>query len=302
MTSLYLIPYGGLGNQLFQISAALALCEDKVTVLSNWGFARENSANKIEIESWVLSSRIEFDRRPKASEFSQRLLNLILRIGARNRSRFLVKTLEVISSQYLSILLGKRLSVTANKGLGFSKLNPKSDSILVGYFQSAHYAKKVIEELLSLRPRRMSNRAEELLSVAQRKKILVVHIRRGDYANEAFGILGDDYYKNAMELLSHEAYEEIWIFSDEMSSAKLITVFSSDKRAIFIDDKGLESSEILEIMRHGNSYIIANSSFSWWAAQLRYDREAHVVCPSPWFKFTDSPTGILDDEWLKVHW
>jgi hypothetical protein len=58
----------------------------------------------------------------------------------------------------------------------------------------------------------------------------------------------------------------------------------------------------MEVMRFGGGFIVANSTFSWWAAQLRYKRFAQVVCPSPWFKFTESPENIVDKEWISLSW
>jgi hypothetical protein len=300
--TLFVVPYGGLGNQLFQISAAMALSSNEIKVLSNWGFARRNSQGNIELESWIWTSRTNFDKSSRGGNFSRRLLNLLLRIGAENHSRVLIKVLEISSAPLFSILLGTKVSVRINRGLGFSKLEVKKRTLLVGYFQSVFFAQSVIDELVKIHPKYMAIRTLGLIEEAISKNILIVHVRRGDYVNEAFGVLSDEYYERALEAIDYRTFEEIWVFSDDIDSAKSILALNEKKSVRFIDDEDLESSEVLEVMRFGKGFIIANSSFSWWAAQLRYDRRARVICPSPWFKFTRSPEGVIDDEWFELSW
>jgi hypothetical protein len=302
MEKVLLVPYGGLGNQMFQIAAALSSTPRDVWVVSNWGFARRNSGSKIEIEAWEFNSRVKFFASPNGNKLSRRLLNFMLRLGAQNRRRILLRILELFTAPYFSLLIGHGTSVSINRGLGFSKLSVQKRTMLIGYFQCAIFAKSVINELLSSHPKYLSEYALMLIEEAKSKSVLVVHIRRGDYANEAFGVLSDSYYERALEIIKHDLFQEIWVFSDDIESAKLIRVLNEKKNVKFIEDKTLESSEVLEVMRFGSGFVIANSSFSWWAAQLRYKRIAQVVCPSPWFKFTKSPEGIIDDEWLALSW
>ena len=302
MEKLFLVPYGGLGNQMFQIAAALSSTSNDIWVVSNWGFARRNIDGMIEIESWEFNSRVKFLASPTGSNFSRRLLNFMLRLGAQNRRILLLRMLEIFTAPYFSVLIGHNTSVSINRGLGFSKLKFQKNTLLIGYFQCASFAKSVINEMLSSYPKYLSEHALQLIDKAKRKSVLVVHVRRGDYLNEKFGILTDSYYEKALEIIEHDLFEEIWVFSDDIESAKLIQILKKRNNVRFIEDKTLESSEVLEVMRFGSGFIIANSSFSWWAAQLRYKRIARVVCPSPWFKFTISPEGIIDNDWIAISW
>lgn len=302
MKILYMIPYGGLGNQLFQIAAAMAMNSSEIRVLTDLGFARRNSKGEIELESWEWNSRINFHHSPRGSLFSRRLLNLLLRMGTEKRREVFLRVLELLSTPYFSILLGNLISFEIGKGLGFSRIKIKKRTLLVGYFQSSIFAQSVIDELIQIQPKYLSSLALDLIEEAKRKNILIVHVRRGDYLNEAFGILDDEYYQRALETICYGSFKEIWVFSDDIESAKSIKSLNDKSATKFIDDRSLESSEIMEVMRFGGGFIVANSTFSWWAAQLRYKRFAQVVCPSPWFKFTESPENIVDKEWISLSW
>ena len=45
--------------------------------------------------------------------------------------------------------------------------------------------------------------------------------------------------------------------------------------------------------------IIANSSFSWWAAKTGIKKEL-VIAPSPWFKTLESPTYLIPNSWYQI--
>ena len=45
--------------------------------------------------------------------------------------------------------------------------------------------------------------------------------------------------------------------------------------------------------------IIANSSFSWWAAKAGVEKEL-VIAPSPWFRKLETPTYLIPDSWNQI--
>jgi tRNA(Met) C34 N-acetyltransferase TmcA len=69
----------------------------------------------------------------------------------------------------------------------------------------------------------------------------------------------------------------------------------------FFADCDLNSDASFAAMSRGYGfYIIANSSFSYWAARISESLETKVYCPNPWFKDMDSPRYLYPELWLQV--
>ena len=55
------------------------------------------------------------------------------------------------------------------------------------------------------------------------------------------------------------------------------------------------------LMSACNHNIIANSSFSWWAAWLNENLDKIVIAPKKWFKSKDmNAETLLPEEWIKL--
>lgn len=302
MTKVYLPLYGGLGNQLFQCSAALSLEKEfPVSVLTNWGFARKSVGGNLDVQQFDWGQQLRFLNTPITGSLGKRFLNLLLRLGAEEK-RILLAICKFLLTPYFSFMLRVPIVIKVNQGLGFSKMITSRNVLLIGYFQSFRYFENSNRELMSIRPKVICNEARGVLEEIKDTKVLIVHVRRGDYQNEKFGLLGDSYYHDALAISEAISYDEVWVFSDEISRAREIYSLNSLSNVRFVEDTNFTNAETLEIMRHGSGFIIANSSFSWWAAQLRHDRDAPVFCPSPWFKYTESPKELIEEGWVKVNW
>jgi len=303
MKEVYLIPYGGLGNQLFQFACASALSKGgKINILCDWGSARRNPSNQIELRDLDLGPETAFIEK-SIDNISRRLLNLFLRLSAKGRSSStLYRAGGFLLSIAISLRLGKTLKLEIGSGLGYSVIQRRRNLLLLGYFQTYKWAAEIIDELQKVSTKSLSSKALNLSNQLKSKEVLIIHVRRGDYMNENFGVLDDDYYTKALDAHKGKRFDEIWVFSDERELAGKISAFIRVPNVIFVDDSDLSSSEILEIMRGGSGYIIANSSFSWWAATLRAKRDALVVSPNPWFKTKDTPTEIVDPSWISIAW
>jgi hypothetical protein len=301
---IFVIPYGGLGNQLFQLAAALDLAkEGKVYVLGKWGFARKCENGLIDIDNLNLPSKVKIEYGSEPSVFAKRLSNFLLRQGSTRRNRNLtIKILEKIVKPFYVWKLSKFVSISIANGLGLSKVDTKDKVLILGYFQNSAWPKNVLEQMISIAPKNLTPKAKNLILEIQRQHATAVHVRRGDYLKENFGVLESSYYHEALKKLNTRRDTPLWIFSDDQEISRRLSVFDEYSNVYFVEDSGLESFETMEIMRHAKNFVIANSSFSWWGAHLRYNQQGKVVAPWPWFKTPNSPSEILSEDWLKIEW
>jgi len=73
-----------------------------------------------------------------------------------------------------------------------------------------------------------------------------------------------------------------FIFSDDIEWSR--KQLSDLKDATFVDhNKGGDSFKDLLVMSACRNQIIANSTFSWWAAWLNDFRDKAVIAPQTWF-------------------
>lgn len=103
---------------------------------------------------------------------------------------------------------------------------------------------------------------------------VAIHVRRGDYVNNPFyvDLTKTSYYYNAMQLFPGEHF---MVFSDDIEWCKQQEMF---KGCSF--SEGHDEIQDLNIMASCKGIIIANSSFSWWAAYLS---NAKVIAPKAWY-------------------
>jgi hypothetical protein len=133
-----------------------------------------------------------------------------------------------------------------------------------------------------------------------------LHIRRGDYvsnahANQIHGICDLDYYLRSVEHFTQILNNpHFFIFSDEPKKARnnLKLVYP----ATVVDRNGADKSyEDLRLMSQCKHHIIANSTFSWWAAWLSKNQNKIVLAPKRWFKSDDyDPKDLIPNKWIKI--
>ncbi len=118
-----------------------------------------------------------------------------------------------------------------------------------------------------------------------------LHVRRGDYLdndNCMFVKLGSTYYNNALKImLERLSNPYVFVFSNDIAWCKsnFLNYIDSDiKKHIAIEfiEGNSEGNAIeeMELMRSCQHAIIANSSFSWWAAYLIKNQDKIVMMPS----------------------
>ncbi len=105
---------------------------------------------------------------------------------------------------------------------------------------------------------------------------VAIHVRRGDYVNNPFyvNLSATDYYEKAMTEFPEA---DFLVFSDDIDFCK--RRFGGSK---FEFAEGNDEITDFNLMASCTGHIIANSSFSWWAAYIApYTKK--VVAPKSWY-------------------
>ena len=312
----FIIFSGGLGNQLFQLSAALFQAHGNPVIYnSTFGKPRLGKDNQVQIECFALPDSIKSDKKRKSHAFFTKVYGYTLRSGFNPNHfeslKFTRSIIRLASKVALFIATGKIFKMLVGNDVGYTYFpDTKDDTALIGYFQSYKWLNdpNVLRTLKRLKAKDFESR-EQFESQAIEDQPILLHVRLTDYVLENdFGLLAIDYYKNAIAQLkaqldtSHRYH--FWIFSDDIPAARNFLDFLDSDQVTWmpeIEDCPVKTLEVMSMCSH---FIISNSTFSWWAASLRKNENAQIIYPDPWFKSAPTPLALIPEEWvpIKANW
>jgi hypothetical protein len=190
-------------------------------------------------------------------------------------------------------------------------LRPKNNVYLDGYFQSYLYfdnISNVIKSEFSFLEQ-PSILASKFLHEINTTFSVSIHIRsfnsgKKNDTSKINGICGSDYYNKAIEYIKERVQDPIfYIFTDDYEWARknIIPYNSTNFRFITYNDILDHEIDDFRLMSACKYNIIANSTFSWWAAWLNKEPEKIVIAPSIWFaqKFINQ-NEIYPENWIKI--
>ena len=169
---------------------------------------------------------------------------------------------------------------------------PDGANAITGFFQSDKYFRDVSGEVSALFALPEEHRATvesqhaAILTDDMRATGIVVHVRRTDYIGSVkHGILDAAYYERAIAAArKYSPGGPLLVFSDDLAWCRAQPVFAG---AIFVDEQ--TDYMALHLMSRFRNIVMANSTFSWWAAYLGPQPKT-VIAPNRWF----GPTGPAD--------
>tara|TARA_Y100000296_G_C5144388_1_gene242889 strand:+ start:269 stop:1030 length:762 start_codon:yes stop_codon:yes gene_type:complete len=175
----------------------------------------------------------------------------------------------------------------------------RKDVTLFGYFQSEKHFSDYSEEVKELfspseaTKQYINEKYGELLS----GEVASIHVRRGDYLKfkNIHPTCTEEYYTQAMATLPENT--NYMIFSDDPEWC--LKNFSMKHFKVV---EGEEDYVDMYLMSMCKNNIIANSSFSWWAAWLNKNDDKIVIAPKVWFG-PDGPKGdhdLLPNNWMRI--
>lgn len=290
---------GGMGNQLFQYVFGLKWAQYHNTELKvdlSW-YQQKKSAD-ITDRPFVLDLFDLDIKEAKSSDFQQ--IGILLSQKKNSIAKVWNRLVSYFHPRYI-------------KQDGFGDLYRKSiipnNSFLDGYW----IAKYPIAELWPALETQLKIKEEHLQKTDYLTKIntttsVGVHIRRGDYVTGNHFQLSISYYTNAIkkigELLSSDI--SLFIFSDdiEWSREKLEPLASTlNIDTTFIDHQvpsGIHNSYHFYLMTRCKHFIIANSTFSWWAARSGDYLKKVIICPNQFEKTNTQHPHLILDHWIPI--
>lgn len=173
-----------------------------------------------------------------------------------------------------------------------------------GYWLDKKYWKDVdVRTLFRFRKPKLTKEAQNLLQEINSTNAVSIHIRRGDYmSGEHYNKFGkfctEKYYKAAIgKILIEQPDACFFIFSDDMAWVQKNMKIPN---AVFVDcHHGDDSWKDMFLMSCCHHNIIANSTFSFWAAMLNPHLDKIVTYPQRWF-YWKTP-DIFPDSWIPIN-
>lgn len=282
---------GGLGNQLFQYATALSLSKyhgTKVFV----------DIKKLNAKDEVIGTYRKY-----------KLKNLVNKPIVKNISLFdSFKVFISIKIEEKFHLMNKQIFKEKSFFYDENIWKTKGNIKLYGNFQSYKYfenSKTLLFDELAMDVTSFSKSFFEKFNDISYDNSIAIHIRRGDYftnkiAFEVLGVLDVSYYKKAIQLIQEKIVgAKFFIFSDDINWARE-NIKVNNSEIIFICNNE-EENDIADfyLMQHCKHNIIANSTFSWWAAYLNPNPNKIVIAPQKWFNDTSFNTkDLFPPNWI----
>lgn len=280
--------FGGLGNQLFQYAAGRALAE----------------YHKVELKLNILSYQSE-----KKRDYALCHFNISAGIATKEEIRYYkgplsrVWDLVTLKPYYRRRHFRER---RFNHDGNFTKA--AKDTLITGYWQTEKYFRNISgilrNEFVLKSPLEGQNKA--IADHIRGVNSVSIHARRGDYVQDAdvkrvHGSCDLAYYHDSIKCIANDVQDPVFfVFSDDPEWVKNNLVI--DFPTVYVSHNGSEKGhEDLRLMALCKHNIIANSTFSWWAAWLNNNETKRVSAPRKWFN--DSPrntSDIIPEGWTKL--
>lgn len=168
------------------------------------------------------------------------------------------------------------------KGLHYEPLPYEPMMQIEGYFQSEKYFARYKNDIINL------FKNDSINKIIMPGNSIAIHVRRGDYlGTSTCRVLSLDYYKRALEHIDSKD-SEIFIFSDDVPWCKNHFKGKNIRFSYGPDHLDLYKMSLCKYK------IIANSSFSAWAAILG---GGQVVAPLQW-SVEMGTRDIYSDNWV----
>lgn len=167
-----------------------------------------------------------------------------------------------------------------------------------GYWQNINYFEDIkalmLEELQFVDISDKKNK--KYLEMIRNVNSVSIHVRRGDYIQAGIELMGKEYYNEAIDIIRKKVDKPVFfIFSDDKEFIE--REFLELENKIIVSNNINEMSYIdMQLMSECKHNIIANSTFSLWAAILNKYEDKIVIFPEH-----DKWERKVDKKWIKIN-
>ncbi|MBL8022445.1 MAG: alpha-1,2-fucosyltransferase [Leptospirales bacterium] len=177
---------------------------------------------------------------------------------------------------------------------------------LDGYWQSEKYFKDAEQQIRAdfQIQQDLPRAARELAREIIQANSISIHIRRGDYVsdphtNQVHGTMDASYYARAVSKVKERTESpSFFVFSDDPEWVRSSFQPGVPYRLVTSDWQPFVDMHLMSLCKHN---IIANSSFSWWAAWLNSNVDKVVIAPAKWFRDASlDDSSIVPESWIRL--
>ncbi len=295
---------GGLGNQLFKYAAGRALSLKFNTVLkfdlTFFDQPKYHNALRLTKFHFPVEPAQELDWIKLVNRKGNKLIRRLKRMGIKFPPYY--RKTHLIENDVMKLV---------NRKISFLDAH----YYIEGWFGNENYFKNYREVLLNEfnMDDMLSKSNKILLHEIVTSNSVAVHIRRGDYlTNRSFNNLTTEYYMKAINFIKDKTDKPFFFFfSDDIQWVKNEFAFLDE--AVFVEGNSEHESvfttkgdiDDLMLMRSCRHNIIANSTFSWWAAWLNTNPDKIIVAPKIWYKNLSAQkkyerSNFVPEQWIKL--
>jgi len=302
MKRIYIQLKGGFGNQLFIYAFAKKLekiHKAKIIIDVSSGFKNDYKYQR-SLQLDKLSVNRDFFCFDNTTLFSKKLLR---------KASFIINNFLPNSRKFFYVEKDNRYDDS------FIHIGSESKTIYFdGYWQSENYFEDIADELVKDLQFKKKHK-EEVIDFSNNlieDNSVSVHVRNYNssfYESNSYN-LDVDYYENAFNEIKLRMNEpKFYIFCEKNALTSKLESFFRSHNSIFINEELKDSSfdvdfYLMSICKH---HIIANSTFSWWAAWLGEKTKKNTIVITPKIKLSGKfgPMswgfkGLLPDRWIKL--
>lgn len=180
----------------------------------------------------------------------------------------------------------------------------EKEKFIKGYFENRAYfddiKEKLIEEFTPIYPEKEKNKA--LYDIIRSKNSVCVSFRRWSEVSEEVKkereVCTKEYYEKAVKKIKELVPDAVFVvFSNDVEWVK--DNFDFGDNPVYFEDGTDEIWEKLRMMYSCKHFIMATSTFTWWAQYLCRNENKIVVSPKSWYA-GNKESFLIDKDFIKV--